>query len=694
VTAPKKAPITWAPIFPVPDDAPPGMDNLFHSVRGKPESTYTYLDARKRLLGYMRAFRTSSGSIEQIPLTYCLCSNGKREWHAKAFPEPRPLYGLPGLAAQSNGQVLLVKDEATSDLVCFKVTEYAGITWQGGIRAIKKTDWSALAKARRIVIWLPADAERYDTGPEDPRHGQFLPLTEQPHAKAALRIAQVLHALKVDVLVVELTPGKYRAGWDIAQALEDGWNEHRLFDFIEEHAQLYQPPAAVEKPQRAPKAAPEQEEIEDEGTWAADLLRRDGDILPEVRNVRIILSNHRAWRDVIAHDDFAHRVMKRKPPPFAGAAVGEWADHDDTMTADWLAGSFRMLKLPTSRAAEGVHAVARLNAYNPLRQFLEACEKKWLADKHGRLDQWLITYMGAEPLYLAEGDDGPAFRQRSIQYLHEIGALWLTAAVRRVYQPGCKFDHVLILEGAQGVGKSSVFAILGGEWAMDTPIKLGDKEGMETIQGMWLVVIDELDALNKAESTTAKNFFTRERDRFRLPYGKRSAEFLRSCVFGGTTNEHEYLRDSTGNRRYLPALCRSLEREKLVRDRELLLGEAVHRHKSGASIFLSPELRVLVDEQTELRRVADPWESQIPRRLAEAAWDGRDTRLSMSDILFEVLKIEPGRADERSMATRAGRVMRKLGYIKKEVSRGPDRFLYIKEAVKKASGEDKNGVPI
>jgi putative DNA primase/helicase len=157
---------------------------------------------------------------------------------------------------------------------------------------------------------------------------------------------------------------------------------------------------------------------------------------------------------------------------------------------------------------------------------------------------------------------------------------------------------------------------------MDTPFSLGDKEGMETIRGMWIVEIAELDSFNKAESTIAKSFFSRTKDRFRLPYAKRSTTFKRTSVFGATTNENEYFRDPTGNRRYWPVRCdrKGYDKAALQAVRDQLLAEAVVPFEAGEQIWPSAAEEVIVKEQQRRREIPDPWVGKIARWLAEPGW--------------------------------------------------------------------------
>ena len=184
-------------------------------------------------------------------------------------------------------------------------------------------------------------------------------------------------------------------------------------------------------------------------------------------------------------------------------------------------------------------AVAKVTddrSYHPIREFIENLPE-W--DKVPRVDTLLIDYLGA--------DDN--------EYVRAVTRKTLCAAIKRVLYPGCKFDSMLVLNGPQGVGKSTLIAKLAGEWFSDS-LNLGDtkdKTAAEKLQGYWILEIGELAGLKKAEVETLRSFLSRQNDIYRAAFGKRATPHLRQCVFFGTTNaESGYLRDTTGNRRFWP----------------------------------------------------------------------------------------------------------------------------------------------
>ena len=223
-----------------------------------------------------------------------------------------------------------------------------------------------------------------------------------------------------------------------------------------------------------------------------------------------------------------------------------------------------------------------------------------------RIETWACRYLGAEDT---------AFNR-------SVGALWLISAVARIFRPGVKADHMLVLEGPQGARKSTALKILAGEdWFTDELPDLGSKDAAMHMQGVWIIEIAELDAIGKAEVSRIKAFLTRTTDRFRPPYGRYTIEVPRQCVFAGTVNPDTYLRDETGNRRFWPVRCGTIDIDALARDRDQLWAEAVARFRAGAIWWLdTPELIAAATAEQEKRYQADAWDDLI------ANWITHETR--------------------------------------------------------------------
>ena len=234
--------------------------------------------------------------------------------------------------------------------------------------------------------------------------------------------------------------------------------------------------------------------------------------------------------------------------------------------------------------------------------------------------------------------------------------MWLISAVARVYAPGCKVDHMLVLEGPQGIGKSRALRILAGdEYFCDSMPDIHSKDASLQTFGAWVIEWAELDAMNRAEATAVKDFITRQFEELRLPYGKRTVKVPRQCVFAGTTNTDGYLKDETGNRRFWPVVCGKIDCNRLAEDRDQIWAEAVARYKGGERWW--PEGADLIADlaaEQSARVEVDPWQSEIDSYVV-----GRGS-VRAEDILLH-LGIEKQNWD-RIKRLRVGRCLRAAGF--------------------------------
>lgn len=375
-------------------------------------------------------------------------------------------------------------------------------------------------------------------------------------------------------------------------------------------------------------------------------------------NVVLYLTGEDALRNLIALDEFSHRIVKRRAPPWRSPG-DDWTESDMNLLRVYLTQHFGCL-FSVQNIEHAVLEVANRAAFHPVRDYLESLT--W--DGTERVPYWLGVYLDATR----------AVPDVTREYIYAVSRMWMIAAVARVYEPGCKFDNVLILEGEQGAGKSTALAILGGEWFTDTPFRIGEKDGYQALQGRWIIELPELENFSGVDSSRAKAFFSSREDNFRPPYGRRNQEFPRQCAFAGTTNQLEYLKDATGNRRYWPVRVNRLDRDALTRDRDQLWAEAAHRYHAGEPFHLPPDdpaWAVFNDEQA-MREVADPWEIAI--RNWRASPDGfLKDQFTLHDALHYGLGVDTNRMDQRAMATRVGKILHRLGYAKIRGSTREDR---------------------
>jgi predicted P-loop ATPase len=313
------------------------------------------------------------------------------------------------------------------------------------------------------------------------------------------------------------------------------------------------------------------------------------------------LENHPDWIDVLAYNEFTggYRVRKTPPAPVITEAGKEIDDNFDTAGVRWLERHYVFLKPPAVHAV--VNLVATRHSFHPVREYLDALAP-W--DGELRIGEWLKTYCG-----VIDSDEEPN------KFAMAAGKKFLIAAVARILSPGAKEDHVLVLEGRQGIGKSTVVRILAGdEFYSDQLGEMGSKDASMQLRGIWIMELAELGQLLRAEPAQAKAFFSRQTERFRLPYGRRLAIMPRQCVFIGTINNDTWLGDETGNRRYWPVACNKIKLDDLRRDRDQLWAEALHLYRAGEPSYFTEKEQNLIaqaEEEQRARLLEDPWDDRI-----------------------------------------------------------------------------------
>lgn len=431
--------------------------------------------------------------------------------------------------------------------------------------------------------------------------------------------------------------------------------------------------ALIVDTEQAPEPSPRANVVEGafpNTEWTQRLIRTEsGSLRQAAFNVRLILENDPAWKGVLGWCRFSARIWKKSFPPYANASRGEWNDADDADLRFWLAERYG-IEPKGQDLADPVSGAARGAPFHPVLDYLDPL--RW--DGVARLDRWLETYLGARAVDDEEASDETQdpvkraqARQRVARYLRRVSAMALIQAVARVRKPGCKADYVLILEGAQGLQKSTALKTLfGAEFFSDTPIDLGSKDAYESIRGLWCCEMAELDSLNKADATRAKAFFSSASDRFRMPYGHRAQAFARQCVVCGTTNQHQYLKDQTGNRRYWPVQCGEIDIEALAEMRDQLWAEADHRFKAGETWWPGAHEHDIFESEQQIRTDADAWEplvqSYLHQRIKNTPPPTRPTLfVTGAEVMSVALRMDAG-AMRRPEQTRVGIIMQALGW--------------------------------
>ncbi|MDR0251107.1 MAG: hypothetical protein LBI35_07370 [Burkholderiales bacterium] len=611
----------WEPVLPVSAHA--GDPPKAHIKRGKPSAVWTYRDADGHVLGYVYRFVTSDDGKEILPCVWARHTvSGAEDWRWMAFPVARPLYGLNRLATPPGTSVLVVEGEKCADAFYEVFPNRSVVTWPGGCKAADKADWSPLA-GRDVIIW---------------------PDFDDPGRAAARRISEKLLALGCKVRIVDVPADEGRAaGWDVADAVAEGWDKKRIGRFIVDHAR-----ESKKTTDPTPAGAGRVSTRGGEGDeWRDLLLLKNGNVHDCRENVFLYLSHHPVWRGVVWRNDFAHKVVRRKPAPWESAATFcegvEWTSEDDYRMGMWLAQQERLIVRNEGNLASAVGWRASDAKWHPVSEYFDGLT--W--DGKKRLDSWMTDFMGV----------------RATPYTMKVGAMFLIGMVARVYRPGCMMRTMPIFEGAQYQGKSSALRVLGGDWFGDTLIDISNKDTYQLIQGCLLYEVAELDAFSRADATRIKAFLSSPKDRFRAPYDRQPRDWPRQVVFAGTTNLFAYLKDSTGNTRYWPITaneCGDIALDSLAAARDQLFAEAVYRFRQGERWHPTrEEQHQLFENEQAAREVEDVWYSVISAYVHSSI----ETHISTAQIIGDAVKLEIGKVQSgRATEMRVAEAMRKLGW--------------------------------
>lgn len=413
------------------------------------------------------------------------------------------------------------------------------------------------------------------------------------------------------------------------------WDEClRAIDWVyaKEEAKRHQPPP------------PEPEQPADPDWISKCMAGKKGAPLANLANALRGMRSDPALRSSFAFNEML-RVQMITPPACAEGRLrtpAQVTDEDILDLQEFLQkAGLKTITRDTAKSA--VISYAGDRRYHPVKMQLEALA--W--DKTARLESWIATYLGAE----------------TSDYTRIIGPQFLISMVARIFRPGCKVDHMLVLEGQQGILKSMACSALAGEiyFSDNLPEITMTKDCSVHLRGKWLIEIAEMHAFNRADATHLKSFLSRTHERYRPPYGMMEVEEPRQCVFIGTSNKEAYLRDETGGRRFWPVKCGTIDIEALRRDREQLLAEAVHLFRSGAKWWPDKELeKQLIEPEQEARYEFDEWYDAVARKLDALV----TPKTTIPDIAQDALNIpieRLGMFEQKRIAA----ILRKHGWVSK-----------------------------
>jgi len=385
------------------------------------------------------------------------------------------------------------------------------------------------------------------------------------------------------------------------------------------------------------------------GDWYSRCIAgSDGRTLSNLSNTLLALREDSTWRGVFTFDAMLGSAMLAQQSP-AGRGDQQYPrpiiDEDITSIREWL----QLAGLPhvsTETAHQAVELVAREHSFHPVREYLDSL--KW--DGRERLDRWLTDCLGVA----------------KTEYAMAVGRMFPIGMVARIYQPGCQADYMLILEGKQGLKKSTSCRVLAGEWFSDSLVEnVASKDAALHLRGKWLVEIAELHTFNRSETAALKAFITRREDIVRPPYGRKEVRCLRQNLFIGTTNKGVYLQDSTGARRFWPVLTADIDVEHLASLRDQIFAEAVVCYRRGERWWPDADFEManMIPEQ-EARFEGDAWESLIAEYLARKPNTnlqhphGRVTVLDVAQNAIGLDKRDIGTGENRRISA----ILERLGW--------------------------------
>lgn len=343
-----------------------------------------------------------------------------------------------------------------------------------------------------------------------------------------------------------------------------------MLDFVNEDGAA---PVLLDKERMADM---EFEDITDEEEDFREKLKRDRRGTPEsdVFNCLIVLKYDPALKGKIRLDEFAHRLVVIDDLPWRGKdETPYWTDTDDACLRNYFATKY--LIKGKGIIDDALQEVTQANKFHPVREYLTGLN--WAGEC--RVDTLFIDYIGAE----------------DTEYIRAVTRKWMCGAVARVMVPGIKFDTAIVLYGSQGLGKSLILERLGRKWFNNSLVDIKTKDALEQIQGSWINELAELAPTYKNDNEIVKAFISRTSDRFRSPYGRRTEEYPRQCVFAGSTNNLMFLKDRTGNRRFWPITGDKDRKTKNAwditqDDIDQLWAEAYYYWSNGESLVLEGEL--------------------------------------------------------------------------------------------------------
>ena len=660
-TAPIKAPQK------LPDRIPEGTpDPEDHPTLGAHAACYRYGNAFA-IARYER--QTESGPKKDfIQLTW---RHGK--WARLSHPAPRPPYNADLLPKHPTAPVMIVEGEKCADIASQQLRAYVCMTWAGGSNAVKQTDWACLA-GRDVIIWPDAD---------------------EPGRSAAAELAQILEPIASRVRIVQ--PNGQDPGWDIDDAVKEGMGPHEIAKWCAAHITDKISKPAESEPAPTPAAAEQRRaepSHEDSGDAAAEPAidseylpveerKRDPDYpneqpprgamvvwkdiglfadskdvpYPTLANASLIMRAHPSFKGKIWWDSFCERIYHT----LRGGVAQEWNDTDSRRMAAFVQQEMQLPRIGLKIVEDAVMHAAQENPRNSVTEWLESLE--WDGQEH--LTHWVGDYLGVA----------------LTPYSMAVGRNWIISMVARAYRPSCQVDHMPVLEGTQGEGKSSALEILGDRWFAAVGTAFGSYEFINTIQGKWLVEIPDMAGFSRRDHSHVISTITTRTDRYRVKYGRFDQDHPRKCIFAATSETDDYLPEMRGYRRYWPLRCIGIDTEALRAAREQIFAEALVAYRAGATFHIMPAEATAAEQRA--RNSDDLWTDDVLAYCEQRAHGGYPVQ--PAKILTDsTIQLERKNLDH-SAKLRVINILKAHGWIKKPGSNSRE---YIK--VKREPNESED----
>jgi len=583
-----------------------------------------YISYDGEVLGYEMRLRFEKDE-DWFP---AFCAWDGHQWVFTRLEKPQPIYNWMALADHPEATVVVLEGSKKPDI--YNALEIGGTIAVGfpyGGKNWPHVDWEPLRE--RTVTLLP-DNDFFNGGVH---HFQDL----------AKHLRENLDCV-VDIVdpPTEVSDRKEATkGWNLDDYLKPhqhgglGWNKGHIVQWMAEMSRANRAKIAeAEKKNEIPQYTKDY--------WRKDAIKdKDGKPLPKnPYNVTLFLTLRPEYHMAYRMNLHSKRLeWTRRVPGIPSSNAGVEVEAEDFVAIAIQIAKNSPLVTYKDQVRDLMVSATRTNEwqYHPVHDYLN----RVVWDHRSRLDTMLVDYCGADDTLLNRA----------------LGAKWMISAVKRAFVPGCDAPNILVLEGDQGIGKSSFFRILANDEKLYLPDLRADEDRPALrCEGKWIVEIAEMSGLSKADKSRFKAFVTTNTDRVKRPYGSEWVEIPRQFIIGATVNPIAgYLDDATGNRRFWPVAVRKVKMTALERDRDQLWAEAVYRFKGREDNHLPKELDEEAREATEARALIDSWEDDIIEWLQTSA----PPKFSMRDVLWDCLKITIDRQDRRAV-DRAASILKKL----------------------------------